>query len=187
MREKHLSIEHRKNMSKAHMGHLTSIITRQKISEGNKGKSVSQECRDRIARGMKKYRQLHPPANKNKKMSEEFRRKNSLGHLGEKSYLWKGGITSKNFKIRQNIEFRLWREAVFARDNWTCQKCKKRGIKLHPHHIQNFAQYPDLRFAIDNGVTLGEDCHRLFHRIYGFKNNTTWQIEKFIKNKQEDF
>lgn len=53
---------------------------------------------------------------------------------------------------------RLWREAVFARDNWTCQKCKIMGGELNPHHIKNFAECPELRTSIENGITLCEKC-----------------------------
>jgi 5-methylcytosine-specific restriction endonuclease McrA len=96
--------------------------------------------------------------------SEKSRRKNSDAHKGVKSSLWKGGISPENKRIRHTIEFRLWREAVFARDNWTCQKCKTKKIYLHPHHILGFANYPELRFAIDNGITLCENCHKNFHK-----------------------
>jgi len=78
---------------------------------------------------------------------------------GKEHYNWKGGITSVIEKIRKSIEYRLWREAVFARDNWTCQECKKQGIYLHAHHIKSFTNYPELRFAIDNGITLCRGCH----------------------------
>ncbi len=99
---------------------------------------------------------------------------------GEKNHFWKGGVTPENLKIRSSIEFSLWRESVFTRDGWTCQKCIIKGGKLHPHHIKNFAQYPELRFAINNGITFCEKCHRLFHRKYGIKNNNEKQIREFL-------
>ena len=104
---------------------------------------------------------------------------------GEKGNNWKGGISSENNRIRGSIETRLWREAVFARDNWTCQKCRARSgsktVYLHSHHIKNFVEYPDLRFAIDNGIAFCKDCHWKFHNIYGRKNNNEAQIKKFLR------
>ena len=116
------------------------------------------------------------------KRSIVFRRKQSKIRKGEKSPLWKGGVTKKNFLIRSEIEFRLWREAVFARDNWTCQKTGERGGKLHAHHIQNFSQFLELRFAIDNGITFSDKAHIEFHKKYGRKNNTKEQLEEFLAN-----
>jgi len=107
----------------------------------------------------------------------------SCSHKGEKSYLWKGGITPINAVIRNSLEYRLWRNAVFARDNWTCQKVGIRGGKLHPHHIQNFAQYPELRFAIDNGITLSKRAHMEFHGKYGRENNTKEQLKEFLNER----
>jgi len=82
---------------------------------------------------------------------KQFSRKNNP--------MWKGGVTPKNEKIRKSIEYRLWREAVFARDNYTCQVCNKKGIFLEAHHIKKFSDYPKLRLAIDNGKTLCKKCH----------------------------
>ena len=87
--------------------------------------------------------------------------------VGIKSARWKGGVTPENVKIRHSIDNDLWRNSVFARDNYTCQKTGQIGGKLRVHHIKNFAQYPELRFAIDNGITLSDKAHIQFHKIYG--------------------
>ena len=70
----------------------------------------------------------------------------------------------------------------FARDNWTCQKYKTRGVKLHPHHILNFSSHPELRFDKDNGITLSEKAHWEFHKKYGCENNTREQLIEFLKS-----
>ncbi len=102
-------------------------------------------------------------AQKRRESFEESRKKISESIKREKNPNWKGGITPENRKIRAGIDFRLWREAIFARDNWTCQDCNKKGIYLHPHHIKPFAKYPELRMAIDNGITLCINCHEKIH------------------------
>jgi len=73
---------------------------------------------------------------------------------------YNGGVTPINKKLRRSLQFKLWREAVFKRDDYTCQICKVRGGKLHPDHVKQFAYYPELRFEISNGRTLCEECHR---------------------------
>ena len=100
---------------------------------------------------------------------------------GERCPLWIDGRTPENQRIRHSIEYRLWRESVFARDNWTCQKYGIKGGKIEAHHIHNFADYLELRFAIDNGITLSEKAHKAFHRKYGNRNNTKEQLEEFLK------
>lgn len=89
-------------------------------------------------------------------------------NAGKKNNMWKGGITPKTIRIRTSMEYKLWREAVFTRDNWTCIWCGLRSAKgqkayIHADHIQEFALYPELRFAIDNGRTLCKKCHYKRH------------------------
>lgn len=91
----------------------------------------------------------------------ETRLKMSKSKKGSKSPTWKGGICSLNQIIRGSLEYRLWREAVFKRDNWTCVWCgDNKSGKLNADHIKPFAHYPELRFAIDNGRTLCVPCHK---------------------------
>lgn len=115
------------------------------------------------------------------KASIETRTKMSLSHKQKDNPNWKGGINPINDSIRKSLESKLWREAVFARDSYTCQKCNdNKGKNLRAHHIKNFSQYPELRFVIDNGITFCSKCHNLFHKTYGFINNTIEQIYEFI-------
>jgi len=116
--------------------------------------------------------------NRGKIVTEEARKKMS----GANHHNWKGGPNFKNRRIRGRIEYRLWRESVFARDNWTCQKCKTSGGYLHSHHIRNFAQFVELRTSIENGITLCKKCHMAFHNKYGSKNNTKEQLIEFLNN-----
>lgn len=103
-----------------------------------------------------------------KKASLESRRKNSEAmkkRIAEgKHNFYIDGRTPKNVKIRHSIEYRLWRESVFKRDNWTCQWCGVRSgngkkVILHADHIKPFAYFPDLRLELSNGRTLCRSCH----------------------------
>lgn len=99
-------------------------------------------------------------------------RKKKYFNSGAKNNNWKGGITPTAEKIRKSIQYRIWREAVFSRDNWTCQGCGVRGgTDLHADHIKMFAYHPELRFAIDNGRTLCIPCH---------KNTITYMSKKHL-------
>lgn len=99
-----------------------------------------------------------------RKLSMEERLHLSAIHSGENSSSWKGGTSPINKRIRKSMDFRLWREKVFQRDDWTCRDCFQRGGILHPHHIKSFTDYPELRFAIDNGKTLCVACHAEEHK-----------------------
>jgi 5-methylcytosine-specific restriction endonuclease McrA len=54
-----------------------------------------------------------------------------------------------------------WRKTVFERDDYTCQHCQQRGGALQAHHIRSWSKYPDLRYEVENGVTLCIACHKI--------------------------
>lgn len=82
-----------------------------------------------------------------------------LSKPGKFANNWKGGITSDNKAIRASKEYKEWRILVFERDNYICQYCNKLGGDLNCHHIKRFADFPDRRLDINNGITLCEKCH----------------------------
>ena len=65
---------------------------------------------------------------------------------------------------RQSKDYQEWRKAVFERDDYTCQKCSKRGGTINAHHIKSFKDFPDLQTELSNGVTLCDECHRKVHK-----------------------
>jgi len=78
---------------------------------------------------------------------------------------WRGGVTPEHRRIRASPEYKLWREAVFERDNWMCVLCGRRNkagdkVVIHADHIKPFANFIELRFDVDNGRTLCRECHK---------------------------
>jgi 5-methylcytosine-specific restriction endonuclease McrA len=78
---------------------------------------------------------------------------------GERHWNWRDGVTDKNEKIRKSLTYKLWRKAIFKRDDYTCQQCGLRGGTLQADHIRAFSKHPKLRFELSNGRTLCKPCH----------------------------
>lgn len=96
---------------------------------------------------------------------------------GENHINWKGGISTLNQFIRNSFEYKLWRRAVFERDNFSCVECgRKKSVsgKLTADHIKPFSLFPELRFELSNGRTLCRECH---------EKTDTW-VGRIIKLKK---
>ena len=169
----------------------------------NKGKKYSKELREKISQITKEqYKNGRKPWNKGKKrppFSKEWLEKMSKSHKGKphskewnknvsralrgkNHYKYKGDRISRCIKqqIRKLHEYKVWRDAIFTRDNWTCVKCKarsKKGKSVYlecDHYPVSFAEIVDLYsitntetaiatkklWDIKNGRTLCRGCHR---------------------------
>ena len=102
-------------------------------------------------KGLKNWR-------KNYQHSDETKRKIGLANKKQNPKY------AESYLLRRSAEYKSWRAKVFERDNYKCQKCGN-NKKLHPHHIKSFADYPELRFNINNGITLCGKCHGKIHNI----------------------
>lgn len=163
------SKEHIKKLRLTHLGKKLSEESKLKLSKAfkgrispMKGRNHSEETINKM-RGRKAWNKGIPNPN----------------FCGDKNPFWKGGVTPINTKIRHSVEYKLWRESVFQRDNWTCVWCGLKSgtgktVVLNADHIKPFYLYPELRFAIDNGRTLCVECHR--------KTETYKRPKKYEKN-----
>ena len=91
---------------------------------------------------------------------------------GESHWNWKGGITDEGHRVRESSPYKMWRTRVFERDKYTCQHCGKVGGELNAHHVKPFSVYPELRFDVDNGITLCRKCHIELH-----KTEREWKLK----------
>ncbi len=153
-----------------------SEITREKFSKSMleqysngkrkkpmEGKNHTNYTKDKISNS--KIGNVNIPIETRKRISDKLK--------GSKSHLWKGGITPLNALLRVSSLYKIWRETVFLRDNFTCQNinCEycnnKIGKKLQAHHIKPFSLFPELRFDINNGITYCKEYHlnsKLLHK-----------------------
>jgi len=145
------SLEKLKNSLKGRISPRKGV----KLTEETKRK-ISENLRGHIPwnRGLKGYMagEKHP-----------FYGKKRPEVSGEKSNLWKGGISKTSRKERANFmdtpEYKKWRRNVFKRDDYTCQICGCRGgIVLRANHIKKYSDYPELRVNENNGITICRNC-----------------------------
>ena len=137
-------------------GKNKSEETKIKIGNAQRRKPKSDEFREKCRERMKGI-----PFRLGIKLSPEERlNKSQTNCKGDKHWNWRGGLVKENQKERQSIEYRIWRQAVFERDNFICTECgKKDSGHLNADHIQAFAFFPELRFNVNNGRTLCKRCH----------------------------
>lgn len=138
------------------------------FKKGSKGFTGKHSEETRLKMSLAKKGKHYPKMSewkKGRKLSEQHKLKISLANSREKCHSWKGGISPINELLRKSAKFKIWRELIFLRDNFTCQNpnCEfchnKIGVMLHPHHIKSFSQYPELRFDINNGITYCAEFH----------------------------
>ena len=102
--------------------------------------------------------------------TKEAKERIGLAQRGSKNANWKGGITPESEKERKSIEYYEWRRNIFHRDRFTCRVCLSRGY-VQANHIYPFRSYKELRYDINNGITLCVECHKfVFKREHLFIN-----------------
>ncbi len=115
---------------------------RKKIGLGNKGKkkSLTEEQRQVMRDNLNKRRKIG---------------KDAYNYIEDRTKL--KGYFGNDSEDRRSYQYKDWRKAVWLRDNFTCKianpDCKGR---IEAHHILSWSNYPELRYQVNNGITL---CH----------------------------
>lgn len=84
------------------------------------------------------------------------------------------------FRNFDDPQYKKWRQNVYKRDKYCCKwpGCNN-NKKLNAHHIKKWADYPGLRFEINNGITLCKDHHKM---ITGMEDNYEAIFLKIVSN-----
>jgi|ETNvirnome_2_300_1030623.scaffolds.fasta_scaffold06917_2 hypothetical protein len=135
--------KHLKRLSESHIGQIP----------WNKGMKMNDEfkekCRKRAIGVKQTLGQIE-------KRASQMRGSNHPRWISNRTKLQKYGDDNKD---RRSTAYNYWRKQIKECDNCKCkinnQDCKGR---LEVHHILGYTEHPELRYDINNGITL---CH--FH------------------------
>lgn len=134
-------------------------------------KYCNHRCYTLASRGRK-------PWNLGKSLSQEHISKIRASNTGSKNKRW---IHDRNLlkmdarKKSYDSRYKQWMRSVKNRDNWKCRIADNNcDGRLEAHHILNWKDYPELRYDINNGITL---CH--FH--HPFKKADEERLTPYFK------
>lgn len=160
------SKQHRENISKSKKGIKPNLSKEQKEKQRQRMLGNSLAKGYSYHKGKKFSEETKRKMSKNSRMTRlEERKKHSAKLQGISIEEWKGFKNTLNKRLRLSSKWKIWREVIFLRDNFTCQNtncsfCKNKiGVLLHPHHIKLLSEYPELTFNINNGITYCAEFH----------------------------
>lgn len=94
--------------------------------------------------------------------TEATKLKMSEAQRGEKNWNWNPNRSAVTHNRRNDGEYLQWAKNVKNRDNWKCKinnnDCDESVVA---HHILSWADYVELRYEINNGITLCQAHHPL--------------------------
>lgn len=174
--------------------HPMSEETKKKISETCKkrgigkwmtGKKASEEQKIKIREVAKKSGFGKWMLGKKASVETRLKMSKTMKEKGDKNHLWNGGVTPYRKQIRESVEYKIWRDKVFERDDYRCIECGFRsgeGVTkvinadhfpitfyellkslIDQYGLDNIiaqAKSHQPLWDINNGRTLCIDCHR---------------------------
>jgi len=189
---------------------ITTKMTRRRIYRRTRRnrKTRYRECRFNNRANSKRKERLAPSVKS--KLNSHLREKRFVESILPVTH-WKIELASfdihkitnpnvKNYEYQDGNQKGYYnvKQYILDRDNYTCQKCKTKNVKLHVHHIifrsNNGTDEPN------NLITLCESCHDKLHlgefTIKGIKSKTKHateigiiklQLKKYFGTFEETF
>ncbi len=169
----------RENMSKSQLRRFEDPMEREKQSKIMYRPEVKAKIKATRIKNGTTYKVVMSRLEVRAKMRKAAKGKPNLQNRGNKNGRWKGGISSLASLIRGNLKYRQWRDDIFTRDDFTCQKCGQKGVFLNAHHIKSFSsilqkyeittleqalECQEL-FSINNGIAYCEKCHKKYRKL----------------------
>lgn len=166
------------NMFNITIGAVHYILKKSNIDRRTLSVANSLKWTDERRKAQSDIRKCNPSTTLGKtwKVDKVVKRPNQTG---EKNHFWKGGKTKLSSKIRNSVEYKIWRKQIFERDSYTCQICNRRNKKgdkviIDADHIYPFSKILDdfnitsieeavsceKLWDIENGRTLCRECHK---------------------------
>lgn len=140
-------------------GKKLSKITREKMSNVRKGRK--HWWGNKIGESLKKTWANNPKLKKrhSKLIKKAMKKKYPNGRNGKVAPNWMEGLTEKNYSIRHQKGYKVWRRKVLEKYP-ICNICKKRK-STQSDHIKPISAFPELALVLSNGQGLCEICHRI--------------------------
>lgn len=153
------SEERKRKISLANKGRVFTDEHKSKLSLARTGKKLTEETKVKMSMAKKGN---YYTKGKHWKLSEETKRKIGESIRGEKHYLWikDRKLLKTGINRRYDTQYKYWMLAVKKRDGWKCKIANENCMgRLEAHHILPWKDYPELRYEINNGITLCQYHH----------------------------
>lgn len=89
-----------------------------------------------------------------------------FGRVGPDNPRYIDGSSPERQRLYSRSAGKAFLSAVYERDGYRCVHCGAPNTgprSLHAHHLRSWAGHSELRFDLDNAVTLCADCHAWVH------------------------
>ena len=155
---------------------------KERVSKFHKTRNLCRQCSDiekqKRHRESDSYKKLHycECGNKKSPPSEKCQSCWTKSNTGELHHSWKGGVG------RGILQYK-WARRVKENYNHICDCCGyDRESSLEAHHYELRESRNSQEYTDDNGVALCSNCHKEFHKTYGYGDNNYEQYKEFKRS-----